>query len=181
MNTPLIERFSSWNRYVRVCCRIWHWYDSTLGKNRVKSKTHIKVSGAAILPYSIKKLQYKPLLKKAIKKVSSEEFISMEARLIALEQRRHFEEEIKQLEKKNGVNVNSKIYKFNPILENGILRVSARLKDSLELGQETKCPILLPKRAHITKLILLQYHQEECQHYGGPQQQPPGYRRIGID
>ena len=100
--------------------------------------------------------------------ISADEYRDTELALIRLEQAKHFADTIKQLKRDEKVRVRDHLYKLNPILdENGILRVSARLKDHSALCVDKRSPIILPKKAHITKLILLHYHNEICKHYGG--------------
>lgn len=53
----------------------------------------------------------------------------------------------------------SPLFRLDPILNEGLLRVGGRLKCST-LSQELKHPIILPKDSHITKLILSHYHYQ---------------------
>ncbi|XP_027004017.2 uncharacterized protein LOC113643787 [Tachysurus fulvidraco] len=53
----------------------------------------------------------------------------------------------------------SPLFRLDPILNEGLLRVGGRLKGST-LSQELKHPIILPKDSHITKLILSHYHNQ---------------------
>ncbi len=47
----------------------------------------------------------------------------------------------------------SSLYKLDPIMDDGVLRVGERLNKS-EMPEETKRPIILPKDLHISTLIL---------------------------
>ena len=50
---------------------------------------------------------------------------------------------------------------FNPVLVNGILRSNTRLRHADDLPYDVKCPIILPKRNHVTGLIVKYYHELE--------------------
>jgi len=52
----------------------------------------------------------------------------------------------------------SSLRKLRPILVKGILRVGGRLQYSA-LSEEEKHPFILPKRHHVTKLIVQHYHE----------------------
>ncbi len=52
----------------------------------------------------------------------------------------------------------SAIYKLDPFMDkNGVLRVGGRLRNS-SLNYETKHPMLLPKKGHITDLVIRDQH-----------------------
>jgi hypothetical protein len=54
----------------------------------------------------------------------------------------------------------SPIRSLNPVLDyNGILRMKGRLQWAEQLPYETRKPIILPRRAYITKLIVGKYHE----------------------
>lgn len=49
------------------------------------------------------------------------------------------------------------IYKFNPVIVNGLLCVGGRLSRAL-IQEESKHPVTLPKRRHVVDLIVRHYH-----------------------
>ena len=54
----------------------------------------------------------------------------------------------------------SSLYKLDPFLdEDGLLRVSGRLRQS-SIPYEVKHPVILPKKGHVTSLILCHYHNQ---------------------
>ncbi|OWR52080.1 putative BEL12AG transposon polyprotein [Danaus plexippus plexippus] len=60
-----------------------------------------------------------------------------------------------------------KLHMLCPILDEfGILRVSGRIQQS-EIPYETRHPLLLPDRNHLSKLIIAEVHQKRM--HGGPQ------------
>lgn len=53
----------------------------------------------------------------------------------------------------------SHIYKLNPVLEDGVLRVGGRLSRAA-MPEEAKHPVILAKDQHISDIILRQVHKE---------------------
>ncbi|XP_068738639.1 uncharacterized protein [Montipora capricornis] len=58
----------------------------------------------------------------------------------------------------NNLKKNSSIYKLDPVLENGLLRVGGRLEHA-PIENDAKHLIILPKRHHVTKLIIEYFHR----------------------
>ncbi|KAL4009060.1 hypothetical protein ACER0C_002912 [Sarotherodon galilaeus] len=74
-------------------------------------------------------------------------------------QRQKFQEEITALQKGEPVKRSSHIYKLNPLLQDGILRVGGRLSRSA-LPEEFKHPVILDKSLRVSELILQEIHKE---------------------
>jgi len=74
-------------------------------------------------------------------------------------QRKRYSDEISSLQKGENVKKNSHIYKLNPILEDGVIRVGGRLSRAV-MPEETKHPAILAKDFHISNIILKHIHQE---------------------
>ena len=55
---------------------------------------------------------------------------------------------------------------FNPVLVNGILKSNTRLRHADDLPYGVKCPVILPKRNHATRLIIKYYHELEGHQMG---------------
>ena len=55
---------------------------------------------------------------------------------------------------------------FTPMLVDGLLRSNTRLRNSDELSDEIKFPIILPKNHAVTELIV-KYHHEVEEHEMG--------------
>nr|XP_043906906.1 uncharacterized protein LOC122785246 [Solea senegalensis] len=90
--------------------------------------------------------------------------------VIKLVQQQAFPQELKVLQRgsqRDSLPCSSSLFRLDPILEGGLLRVGGRLKRST-LSQELKHPIILPRDSHITKLILSHYHIQIC-HQGRSQ------------
>ncbi|KAF2882046.1 hypothetical protein ILUMI_24125 [Ignelater luminosus] len=77
---------------------------------------------------------------------------------IKLEQQKHFQEEIRALCKNEVIKTNLKY--LHPFLDrNNILRITGRLQNAKEINYSQKHPIILPKRSHITNLIIQNEHK----------------------
>ncbi|KAK0152254.1 hypothetical protein N1851_006383 [Merluccius polli] len=79
--------------------------------------------------------------------------------LISLVQKQSFSTEIKILEIGNSLPSSGPLFRLDPILSEGILRVGGRLKHA-PLSEEFRHPIILPNKGHITQLILSHYHSQ---------------------
>ena len=89
--------------------------------------------------------------------------------LVRCAQREYYQSEIKVLEKGNMVAMSSPLSKLIPFLDqNGLLRVGGRLQHCTTLTFGEKHPILLPRKSHLTKLIIRHYHAKTA-HQGAAQ------------
>ena len=71
-----------------------------------------------------------------------------------------FPQEISCLQKgMQNINSNSAIFRLDPFLDNGSLRVGGRLS-KMAMPSEQKHPAILPKDHHVSKLVLLHIHHE---------------------
>lgn len=69
--------------------------------------------------------------------------------------RANFIQELEDLRKGNHVKMNSRLAMLNPILVNGLIRMSGRQV----LTNYDTCPIILPYGDHVTELIIRYYHE----------------------
>ena len=98
--------------------------------------------------------------KKAMSKtLSAENLLDAEVSIIRYSQQRSFKEEIAALSAGKCVSRDSSIYKLDPRLEDGLVRVGGRLSKAA-LPEETKHPLILSKNQHIFTLILRYMHQQ---------------------
>ena len=75
--------------------------------------------------------------------------------------------EMESLKRNKEILRGSTLAPFNPVLVyNGILRSNTRLSHVDDLPYDVKCPIILPKRNHITGLIIKYYHELEGHQMG---------------
>ena len=98
--------------------------------------------------------------------------------ILSFVQQQTFPDEINSLKESNRENTakdemshrrykvrrSSPMYKLDPILQNGLLKVGGRLNRAA-MSEESKHPIILPKDAHVSWLIIHQI-QEDIGHSG---------------
>ena len=156
--TARLDRFSSWfraKRAVAVCLRL---------KRRLKERKKAVEGSPA-----------------RYQQVNVEEIGQAEMEIIRCLQHEHFKEEIKTLlslqtsgefcdrkrAKQRNLNVKkcSSLYRLDPYLdEDGILRVGGRLRRA-SVSTSVKHPVILPRRSHVTDLVLRFCH-EKTKHQG---------------
>ncbi len=89
--------------------------------------------------------------------VTLEDLQEAEMSIIRYAQQQRFKEEIDALSAgKSAVRKESPIYKLDPRMEDGLLRVGGRLSRAA-LPEETRRPLVLSKDQHISTLILMRY------------------------
>ncbi|XP_068240028.1 uncharacterized protein [Palaemon carinicauda] len=83
-----------------------------------------------------------------------------ERAIIMYVQREVFGDEVKALSRELSVGKSSPIYKLDPFLdsEDGLLKVGGRIRRS-DIPQYAKHPILLPKKHHVTTLLIRHEHE----------------------
>ena len=90
--------------------------------------------------------------------LSVDDLTQAEEAIVRFEQAHSFHDEITALKKGSTVKNSSSIYRLDPVLENGVLRIGGRLNRSA-LPEEVKHPAILPKGGHVSKLILSYIHE----------------------
>ncbi|XP_061569557.1 NACHT, LRR and PYD domains-containing protein 14-like [Cololabis saira] len=105
------------------------------------------------------KLQsFKATLRRRI--LNPENYEEAEKAIFRFVQKYRFENEIASLTRGlNNISKDSPLYKLDPILDDGILRVGGRLH-KLALPSEIKHPVILSKDMHVSQLILRHIHQQ---------------------
>ena len=78
--------------------------------------------------------------------------------IVKLAQREVFRDEIKALENQKMIKNSSDIVRLNPVLKDGVLRVGGRLSEA-PVSFDAKFPMIVPTKHHITRLLILSYHQ----------------------
>ena len=149
----LLLSFSSWFRAKRAIA------NCLLLKERLLLKVKAKQNGSGVLP-DVRSIT-----------MSTKTLGVAEREIIRNLQMRHFGEEINVLlclqdnntgtRKRNlALKRVSSLYRLDPFLDNfGILRVGGRIKRA-SMSESLKCPVILPRRSHITNLVIDHYHQE---------------------
>lgn len=92
--------------------------------------------------------------------LSPDDHANAEKAIIGFVQHAKFKKEIDVLKRGiTHVKKDSPIYKLDPVLEDGVLRVGGRLNNSA-MPEDTKHPIILSKDLHVSTLILRHIHQK---------------------
>lgn len=130
-------KFSDWSRIVRAVARL---------------KRFVK--------------EFKRIQPRTNEATSLEERRESEIFIIKLVQEEAFTEDIQKIkQKKDTLNKRNKLHQLNAFLdENNVLRVGGRLSQSA-LHHDVKHPAVLPKRSHVSAL-LVKHHHERVHHQG---------------
>ena len=79
-----------------------------------------------------------------------------------------FKQELQDLFSSSQVNQNIKLVTLNPVLENNIIKVGGHLKNVIDIPNNLKHQIILPRHHPVTDLLILHYHKSN-HHYGRDQ------------
>ncbi|XP_014882368.1 uncharacterized protein LOC106943577 [Poecilia latipinna] len=90
--------------------------------------------------------------------LTTDDLLKAEEAIVSFVQRKHFGDEIAALSS-GAVKKSSHLYKLDPVVTDGVLRVGGRLSKAA-LPEETKHPVILPKESHVSKLILQHIHEK---------------------
>ncbi|KAK7938715.1 hypothetical protein WMY93_002041 [Mugilogobius chulae] len=91
--------------------------------------------------------------------LSVEDMDAAEKVIVRFCQRTRYPEEFACLERGECLKKTSHLYKLNPILDDGLIRVGGRLSRAA-MPVEAKHPVILAKDLHLARLILCHVHQE---------------------
>ena len=83
-------------------------------------------------------------------------------------QNESFPEDVKEVKRNKEVKKSCKLGNLRPVLVDGVLRVGGRLQKAVVLSWDEKHPMVLPKRHHVSQLIVRHYH-ESAAHSGREQ------------
>ncbi|KAK3886009.1 hypothetical protein Pcinc_009834 [Petrolisthes cinctipes] len=171
---------SSWPVEASVVCKA--------GDSELEIKAHVCVSHCAennptrkLLQYfsswhKIKKavawlLRFKNYLKgskrdanNCSKFLTVDDINQAEKSIIQVVQKESFSEELSALKGGLKVKSNSSLYKLNPVLHDGLIRVGGRISKA-PICFDAKHPIILPYKHHITEIIIQEFH-ERAGHQG---------------
>lgn len=158
--SQLITYFSDWKR-LKVAVAWLLLVKGTLLELSQRRKQLVK-DGMANLDVDRKMLEARRSFKR--ERVSTEDLLAAENAILQFCQRERFDTEICALKTGKPVKGCSTIYKLNPVLEEGLVRVGGRLSRTA-MPEESKHPVILCKDQHISMLILKNIH-EQTRHGG---------------
>ena len=136
MRSLIFSHFSSWNRLKKAISwilRYKHWLLRNVRRNQT-------------FPLS--------------KCITVSDIKEAEDAIIQCVQRECFAEEFQSLQSSEGaVKKSSSLRRLDPVIMNGILCVGGRLKHAPHEYEHMKHPVILPKRHHVSNLIIQHFHQ----------------------
>lgn len=93
--------------------------------------------------------------KKAVKGkyLTCDDLTEAETKIVKYCQKRSFKEDLATLKEHQRVKKSSSLFKLNPVLQDGVMRVGGRLSRAA-MPDNSKQPAILPKHSHITRLVL---------------------------
>ncbi|XP_054869314.1 uncharacterized protein LOC129349591 [Amphiprion ocellaris] len=150
----LTEYFSSWIRLKKTVA----WFTRVKGilLNLSRKRKELCEVYKDQVQMNKEMANYKKSLKQTY--LTVDDLRQAELDIIRYCQQIKFQEEISALQRKETVKKGSRIYKLNPQLQEGILRVGGRLSRAC-MPTEAKHPMLLPKDHHVVDLILQDAHE----------------------
>ena len=169
----LIEYYSSWHSLKKAVAYILKIKDILL--HRVKRRKEL-ISGDKLRESSSVSTQQEdenqdsqvnynpktqPLMDKtslSASRVTVEDMQEAEDAIISYVQRKEFPNEFSVLKKGNNMSKSSSVYRLDPKLEDGVLRVGGRLHRAA-LPELAKHPAILPNKHHVTSIILQHIHE----------------------
>lgn len=139
--TTLIEYYSSWKKLLRAAA----WL--------------LKVKNLLLQRHKGKVLNLVSIPKDKFQGLDVEDLDEAEKSIIRYEQQCYLDPEMALLKMGKPVKTGSSIYRLDPIIDEGILKVGGRIGKA-PMPVSLKNTIILPKDSHISKLILRDVHQQ---------------------
>lgn len=153
----LLHHYSSWTKLKRAVVVYLKLKDYLLLKT--KRKKH------DVTPQTRSQIKARDDEKKTLMGhcISIDDLQRAEKAIVGFCQQQMYPEDMAKLKTpaaaKTGLSRKSTIYRLDPVLEDGILRVGGRLKRAA-MPEEAKRPMILPKNLHVSTLILRNIHEQ---------------------
>ena len=96
--------------------------------------------------------------------IDVEDIKRAEKTILRFTQEQHFAETLRDLQKRGYVAQGNSLSKLDPFLDDNLLRAGGRLR-RMNLQSDTKFPIILPYKSHVTTLIIRDIHEKTA--HGG--------------
>ena len=159
----LLQYYSSWDRLKRAVAWILRVKETLIHLTDKRKELQHSISQVNKDPERLK-LRIQQQMKKVksdIEKntLSWEQLLAAEVEIIRHSQKQWFPDEVKALYGSGSVKRNSQLYKLDPTLQDGILRVGGRL-DKSTMTDSAKHPAILSKDSRVASLILLDLHEK---------------------
>nr|XP_021335998.1 uncharacterized protein LOC110440142 [Danio rerio] len=158
----LTDYYSSWFRLKRAVAWMLRLKETLLQLCRARKQFQASIETsekdpekqASLLQTEMQK--FKSKIKK--RSLSLEDLKQAEILLIQHSQKQQFLEEIEAIKQNVTIKRRSQLYRLDPVLQDGILRVGGRLNKAA-MPNESKHPAILSKYSRISTLILSDIHQ----------------------
>ncbi|KAI2646060.1 Transposon Tf2-9 polyprotein [Labeo rohita] len=155
-----IEHFSSWNSLKRATAWILKFKKMLRLLSQRKKDAHMfhlqSTDPSNLDGFNNKKTEVKAQF--GDEELSVEDIIHAEKALVCFVQQQSFKSEILSLKKGHTIKKGSSIYRLDPFLEDGILRVGGRLH-KMAIPEDSKHQAILPKNSHLSTILLNHIHQ----------------------
>ncbi|TWW61447.1 hypothetical protein D4764_04G0000940 [Takifugu flavidus] len=158
--SKLLQYYDSWNRLKRAVAWIMevrklliHLKTGLLSETSQSEKDPEKQK--VIVQQNMEK--YRSTMER--RSVTFEQLMTAEAEIIRYSQSQCFPEEIRALCSNKPVKKSSQLYRLDPMLQDGFLRVGGRLNRAA-MPAETKHPVILSKHSRVAILILNEIHEK---------------------
>ncbi|KAL9968821.1 hypothetical protein ACROYT_G020955 [Oculina patagonica] len=150
---PLLdaEKFSSWLRLLRITAYVLRFISKCKTAGLQKEQRNMSSDNQA------KNIGPNANLKETLE---PEEIKNAEKYWVREAQRERFSEELTNLKGGGTVSKSSQLWRLSPFMDSdGILRVGGRLELS-SLPYDAKHPVILPKKHHVSKLVVAHIHNQ---------------------
>ncbi|KAK7909879.1 hypothetical protein WMY93_014563 [Mugilogobius chulae] len=158
----LLHYFSSWSKLKISVAWFLKLKDIllSLSTKRKELMATFSTSGSSIASHEVEEGMKRARAAVVKQLLTVSDLSRAESAIIRHSQHATFGEEICELESgASAVKNKSNIYRLDPVLQHGLLRVGGRLSRSTLL-EEQKHPVILSKGQHVSELILRHLHQE---------------------
>lgn len=149
----LISHFSDWHK-LKVSVAWLLRFRQVLMEQSLRAKGKVTTRG----PGDVRKSKKEKSIKKSPVHLSLQELTQAELSIIRYCQNQRYQKEIAALFDGKPIPKNSEIYKLDPFVDKGMLRVGGRLTKA-SMPEESKYPFILSKDLHISTLILQYIHK----------------------
>ena len=160
--TKLLQYFSDWYRLKKAVATFLRV--KAILKERLQRRVQEKQNSNGVTenqdekrpPLTVQELEEAGL---AVIRFTQSEIFQTEIDNLSQENQSKERDEQTRPKKNSKVRKNSSIYRLDPFVDEGILRVGGRLNQA-DIPAESKHPMILPRKSHVTTLIIRSTHEQ---------------------
>ena len=154
----LIEHFSSWHR-VKKAVAVFLRVKAILQKRRLaRSQKSSPSKDLGRSPITVQEMEEAEVVIQRFTQT-----LSFPNEIMSLNEANHasdeYHEKIDVHQRRPRMTKSSALYRLDPFSDKGILRVGGRLNNA-DITEDSKHPIILPRKSHVTTLIIRHTHQQ---------------------